>query len=226
MMVSYHPHSQHLQWLTKIDYRTSIGRKFKKITKLSSRQCKLKLQSKNIDSWSDGFCGIIKNFIETEYPIWEEKQRIKSIVAQSKKSNQSEASKLIQKHWKGFYYRHQIKLRGLAFFNRKLCVNEHDFYSLEPIEEIPNKLFYSFLEDGKYYGFDVRSLLMLCSPDMENPYTRHPLELDVLNNFNNLITYLTTKHPKLSLVYPSPKLTPAQQKTQRVLLFSIYGRIR
>ena len=58
---------------------------------------------------------------------------------------------------------------------------------------------------------------MLCSPDMENPYTRHPLELDVLNNFNNLITYLTTKHPKLSLVYPSPELTPAQQKTQRVL---------
>ena len=52
-MVPYHPHSQHIQWLQKIDYRTTIGKRFKKITRLTSKQCKIFLKQKS--TWTPNF---------------------------------------------------------------------------------------------------------------------------------------------------------------------------
>ena len=85
----------------------------------------------------------------------------------------------IQLKFHSFLRRKLNKLRGPALTNREICVNETDFYSLDPIREIPNQQFFSYeeiaKEEGKkscYYGFDIASIynLILSDNGVENEY--------------------------------------------------------
>ena len=43
--------------------------------------------------------------------------------------------------------------------SRKTCNNTEDFYTFDPIQEIPDMYFYSYVDDqGFRWGFDIRSL--------------------------------------------------------------------
>ena len=65
----------------------------------------------------------------------------------------------IQAAWRGRYTRKMLELRGNAAFNRQLCSNDIDPISLNPIEDLPMKFFFSYrAADGRYYGFDINSL--------------------------------------------------------------------
>ena len=88
----------------------------------------------------------------------------------------------IQLKINSFLRRKLNKLRGPALNNREICINETDFYSLDPIREIPNQQFFSYEEIGKeeekskskscYYGFDIASIynLILSDNGVENEY--------------------------------------------------------
>ena len=98
----------------------------------------------------------------------------------------------IQLKFNSFLRRKLNKLRGPALSNREICVNETDFYSLDPIRDIPNQQFFSYEEvkidndndkcsndDEKskskkscYYGFDIASIynLILSDNGVENEY--------------------------------------------------------
>ena len=87
----------------------------------------------------------------------------------------------IQLKFNSFLRRKLNKLRGPALSNREICVNETDFYSLDPIREIPNQQFFSYEEAAKeegtskkscYYGFDIASIynLILSDNGVENEY--------------------------------------------------------
>jgi hypothetical protein len=87
----------------------------------------------------------------------------------------------IQLKFNSFLRRKLNKLRGPALINREICVNETDFYSLDPIREIPNQQFFSYEEAAKeernskkscYYGFDIASIynLILSDNGVENEY--------------------------------------------------------
>jgi hypothetical protein len=87
----------------------------------------------------------------------------------------------IQLKFNSFLRRKLNKLRGPALSNREICINETDFYSLDPIREIPNHQFFSYEEIGKeedrskkscYYGFDIASIynLILSDNGVENEY--------------------------------------------------------
>ena len=98
----------------------------------------------------------------------------------------------IQLKFNSFLRRKLNKLRGPALSNREICINETDFYSLDPIREIPNQQFFSYEEvkvdndsdkcsnDGEksnskkscYYGFDIASIynLILSDNGVENEY--------------------------------------------------------
>ena len=91
-----------------------------------------------------------------------------------------------------------IALYRQAFFNRLLaklrsefqgtidnCVNETDFYTLEPLRNIPHEQYYSVFENGFWYGFDIFSLHILMAKrgarfsvvnSAINPYTRTPFD--------------------------------------------------
>ena len=88
----------------------------------------------------------------------------------------------IQLKFNSFLRRKLNKLRGPALNDREICINETDFYSLDPIRDIPNQQFFSYEEIGKeeegkskkscYYGFDIASIynLILSDNGVENEY--------------------------------------------------------
>jgi hypothetical protein len=95
----------------------------------------------------------------------------------------------IQLKFNRFLRRKLNKLRGPALHNREICTNETDFYSLDPIRDIPNHQFFSYEEffetdsnggvkvkpKPSYYGFDIASIYNLILSDnfVENEYALH-----------------------------------------------------
>jgi hypothetical protein len=95
----------------------------------------------------------------------------------------------IQLKFNRFLRRKLNKLRGPALYNREICTNETDFYSLDPIRDIPNHQFFSYEEffetdsnggikvkpKSSYYGFDIASIYNLILSDnfVENEYGLH-----------------------------------------------------
>ena len=95
----------------------------------------------------------------------------------------------IQKLFRGFLQRKFNKLFGpaLPLKNRKLCINNTDFITLEELESIPYGRFFSFKEMDFIYGFDFVSLYQLlfdpkCASKKKNPYNRNPISPEVENN--------------------------------------------
>jgi hypothetical protein len=87
-----------------------------------------------------------------------------------------------------------MKLKGEAFKNKKLCVNESDFYTLDPLEDIPYDEFYSYKDSNNFvYGFNITSLITLFKQKGKiiNPYNREKVEFKVMNDIFTL--YKLTK---------------------------------
>jgi len=86
----------------------------------------------------------------------------------------------------------QMCMRGPALTpgKRKLCVNDTDFFTLEPITEIEPDNFFSYQDEkGLVYGFDVKSLGMMYDSQgsLMNPYNRYVFTGATLNCINKLI---------------------------------------
>ena len=65
----------------------------------------------------------------------------------------------IQKLVRGVIQRTFNMLHGPAYMNRKLCTNNADFVTMEPLEDIKHNQFISFKDvDGFIYGFDIVSI--------------------------------------------------------------------
>ena len=108
---------------------------------------------------------------------------------------------IIQRVWRKYYIKVYNRLRGPARTNRAICVNETDFYTMEPLKDIPYLQFFSYCDDEKkkknnvIYGFDILSLFMLLKDDygqqdeerLRNPYTREPFPDNVKDNLFKLI---------------------------------------
>jgi hypothetical protein len=89
----------------------------------------------------------------------------------------------IQRTFRGYIVRKSFALRGVALKNRKLCVNETDGFTLEPLEDIAFQLFYSYTDTNDFvYGFDLMSLITLYKNKgkIVNPYTREKINVDTL----------------------------------------------
>lgn len=92
----------------------------------------------------------------------------------------------------------RIAIRGPALKqkNRKLCVNDTDFFTLEPIDEIADCDFFSYVDEkGIVYGFDIKSLSMMYNAQgsLMNPYNRYVFEGRTLRRITTLIGKPKTK---------------------------------
>ena len=68
-----------------------------------------------------------------------------------------------------------FKLKGPALFNRKICVNDTDFVTLEPINDIELENFYSITDKQDFtYCFNITSLIQSFKYHVKktNPYNR------------------------------------------------------
>lgn len=105
----------------------------------------------------------------------------------------------IQKTYRGYLTRKYFNLIGPGLYKKTDCVNDCDFCTLEPLEEIPYYQFFSFKVKNMIYGFDICSLYNFITKHQktktitldkripDNPYTREQLPICVLQKLNKLI---------------------------------------
>jgi len=110
--------------------------------------------------------------------------------------------------------------RGPAMKNRKICVNDSDFVSLEPIEDIHWMDFYSFTDNkGFCYGFDINNLVeYLKKSKARNPYTKEEINVETWKRIKQLHRiYNFYKKNVLSLDNNS-KNSSDIQRTENIIL--------
>lgn len=102
---------------------------------------------------------------------------------------------IIQRSWRKFLLKKYNKLRGPARFNRSLCINDTDFFTMDSIKDIPFSQFYSFKDsDNIIYGFDIMSIYNLFNhssssgiQQITNPYNRNIFLKSVKKNMMKII---------------------------------------
>ena len=99
----------------------------------------------------------------------------------------------IQRVWKKYCVKVTNTLRGPANKNRALCVNETEFFTMDPISSIDYLQFFSFKDtDDMIYGFDILSLYNLITKSGKiaiNPYNRNLIKPNVKQTIYKLIKY-------------------------------------
>jgi len=103
----------------------------------------------------------------------------------------------IQQIFRGHIVRLSFKLRGVGFKNRKGCVNETDFCTLEPLDEIPDEYFFSYTNKDITYGFNLISLIQLLktSNKIINPYNREVFSSDIVLSIIQLFRLINIIFP-------------------------------
>jgi len=127
-----------------------------------------------------------------------------------------EKVKLIQSIFRRKLVLDKLKLYGPGVFNRNICNNKTDFFSLENINGIPIAYFYSYKDNSNFiYGFDIRSIHKLIKMKQPNPYTREEFGDKIIEIVNKRIDIM--KKLKQSIQYEQPKLTPEQKLRNKVI---------
>ena len=107
----------------------------------------------------------------------------------------------IQLKFKSHLRRKMIMLRGPALKNREMCINETDFYTLDPIRDIPDAQFYSYEEmcgeKACCYGFDIASICNLILNDNG---------VDSIANLNYRLIWTASSNPYNRSIIP-PNIT-------------------
>jgi hypothetical protein len=98
----------------------------------------------------------------------------------------------LQRVYRGYLVRESFRLRGEALKNRSICTNSTDFYTLEPIDEIDFRRFYSYKDNNSFcYGFDIESLHTFMSKTtklcINNPYNREKIPENIIKQIYSLI---------------------------------------
>lgn len=128
------------------------------------------------------------------------------------------------------------RMSGPSYHDRSLCVNDTDFYSMEPVRDISHSQFISVRDDsGMVYGFDVMSLYTYfmsetkngnasSSIPMTNPYNRMPLPLSLrLQMFRKIhLSHIIGANCVIE-VEPEPVLSMQQQDDNT--LFAVFQQI-
>jgi hypothetical protein len=138
-----------------------VSQTYKDILKIDLSKSKLpelKQYAKDLNIKVSGNKGEVKDRIE---------QQIKKEVS----------AVTIQKTFRRQMVSKWMKLKG----TRENCVNETDFYTLEPLNEIPylNFIKYTDASHNFNYGFDIKSLCTMATKNkkFENPYNRENMKV-------------------------------------------------
>jgi len=128
---------------------------------------------------------------------------------------------IIQKKFRGWIVRYSFRLRGEALKNKSLCVNDTDFVTLEPLNEIENELFYSYIDDkGFTYGFNIMSLgqTMKTNHKIMNPYNREHINEKTINNIIALNNIILILYPEYKTDFFQINVGKSQSNIRRNLL--------
>ena len=124
----------------------------------------------------------------------------------------SKSAIVIQSNIKRYLLKRLLEAKGPAFINRKLCVNDFDFFTMEDVKDIAPQQIITYKDaDGFIYGFDVMSFYNLVSKggqgiNTQNPYNRKPFPQMLFDNFNKVrqLTKYFFEDCVLSIAPPPP----------------------
>ena len=106
----------------------------------------------------------------------------------------------IQSCMRRFFVKRSFQLRGPAYINRSMCVNDTDFFTMEPLSEIPFQEFFSYTDESSFtYGFNICSLMTLLirkGRNIFNPYNRAKITENVIGDMIRLYLYLVILFPE------------------------------
>lgn len=110
---------------------------------------------------------------------------------------------LISKTWKGYFVRKMLALSGPGVIKRSICNNEDELVSLEPISKLNAIDYFGFEENGKVYGFDIKTIIQITLSSLTpiNPYTRQELKINDRKRLREIYGYRLRN--KLELSYPN-----------------------
>jgi len=120
---------------------------------------------------------------------------------------EGDAATTIQRHVRGHFARSWMFLKGGA--KRGACVNDTDFYTMDPLDEIPYAEYIEYSDrTGVRYGFNVRSLYYLLSKmkKFDNPYTREDMKPGLGERFIRLIRLTNVVFPENTIIAPEDKV--------------------
>jgi len=132
----------------------------------------------------------------------------------------------IQKIYRLFLVKVYNKSHGPAFKNRKLCVNETDFLTLEDISEIPYSQFFSYKDmDGMIYGFNISSLYeyLFKKDNKSNPYTRGNIPKNTISDIRRLIKLSKIMNIDMEIKIKDDIICP--KKTFELKVIDIFNKI-
>jgi hypothetical protein len=105
----------------------------------------------------------------------------------------------IQRIFRGFLVRETEKLRGPAAKNTFICTNETEFYTMNPLNELPRKYLFSYRDsNGFVYGFNIFVLMDMFKRNrrLVNPYNREDMPFDTLISLFSI-------YKKTRILYPT-----------------------
>ena len=125
--------------------------------------------------------------------------------------------RIIQNRWKKKYSNKNLKRRGIGYFNRDLCTNDTEFFSLENIKDISDENFISFIDESKkVYGFDIFSLIEMFEENVyTNPYTCIDFPQSFIINVQEIHKKIKNNQKIISLI----KMTPEEKLNDRIFNF-------
>ena len=97
---------------------------------------------------------------------------------------------IIQKNIRRYFVKKYNSNAGPALYNRTMCMNSTDFFTLENIADIPYNEFFSYESDNNIWGFNILSIYNLYiknENNVLNPYTRETMNYSIFINIKNLI---------------------------------------
>jgi hypothetical protein len=188
------------------------------------------------------------DFMQIEHKVSELKEICKHYGIKSSGTKQDLKQRihahLIQSHFipsmqrlvRRSFIKTHARMSGPAYHDRSLCVNDTDFYSMEPVRDISHRQFISVRDDsGMVYGFDIMSLYTYfmsetktgnasSSVPITNPYNRMPLPLSLrLQMFRKIhLSHIIGANCVIE-VEPEPVLSMQQQDDNT--LFATFQQI-
>jgi len=114
----------------------------------------------------------------------------------------------------------RVRIQGVGLVDRHLLANDSDFFSTESLVDLSGLYFFSYIDGGQVYGFDIRSIHTLIGRTTgtapTNPYTRTPIPELVLQKIRSRIATLQ-KMGHSTVWIPLEPPTPEQQWRMRVV---------
>lgn len=139
------------------------------------------------------------------------------VPAQSTRSLHAAARK-IQKWWRFKTGLLLARERTLAFFSRDLCHNDCELATLDSLDTVKRDYFFVIKEAGKFWGFDIRTLLIQYeeSGRLLNIYTTQPCDVGTVETFRRRLDLL--RRLKRPLAFETAaNLTTKQSWNLRIL---------